>query len=369
MISVSIAHRFGRFALEVGFEAPAGVTALFGRSGAGKTTVLSAVAGLLTPHSGHIEVDGHALFDARKGIDVPAYRRRIGLVFQDGRLFPHMSVSGNLGFAERFAQDRRAARAERERLVELLGLGPILPRRPALLSGGEKQRVAVARALLQRPAALLLDEPLAALDEPRKAEILPYLERLADGTGIPILYVSHALNEVARLADRIVLMRDGRTVAAGALSEVLSDAEAATVLGPREAGALMDGTVLSHDIADGLTMVRLDAGVLSLPTIAAPPETRVRVRVRASDVILSLNVPEGLTTRNVLPATVETLVRGEGPGALAALRSGSDRLLARVTQREARALDLKPGLPCYAVLKPLAVAPEDVIVRGAPGGI
>ncbi len=359
MIEVTVRHAFDRATIDAAFEAPAGVTALFGRSGAGKTTVLSAIAGLLRPQEGRIVAHGRVLFDSAAGIDVAPARRRIATVFQDGRLFPHMSVNGNLKFAERFAG--RPAR-DRDRLIALLGLEPLLARRPAMLSGGEKQRVAIARALFSQPDALLLDEPLAALDDARKAEIMPYLERLAREAAMPIVYVSHALPEVARLADRVVLMRDGRTVAEGTLGAVFTDPQAAAVIGFRDAGALLDGTVHAHDAADGLTEVALSAVRLVLPAIDAPVGARCRIRLRASEVIVALEPPGGLSTRNVLPATVDAIVEGEGPGALVSLAVGEDRILARLTQRSVRSLGLVPGSRCFAVLKAFAVPPEDVVV-------
>ncbi|WMS43731.1 molybdenum ABC transporter ATP-binding protein [Acuticoccus sp. MNP-M23] len=359
MIEVRVRHAFEDTVIDVAFEAPAGVTALFGRSGAGKTTVLSAIAGLMTPQEGRIVAGGRVLFDAASGVNLAPARRRIGTVFQDGRLFPHMSVLGNLKFAERFAA--RPA-TQRERLIALLGLEALLTRRPAMLSGGEKQRVAIARALLSEPDALLLDEPLAALDDARKAEIMPYLERLARDASMPILYVSHALPEVARLADRVVLMRSGRSVATGAVSTVFTDVEAAAVMGFRDAGALLTGRVFAHDPADGLTEVALSACRLVLPAIDAPAGTPVRIRLRASEVIVALEPPGGLSTRNVLPAVVEGIVAGDGPGALVSLAVGEDRIMARLTQRSVRTLGLAPGSPCFAVLKAFAVPPEDVVV-------
>lgn len=365
-VSVRLRHRQGAFLLDVAFDAPEGITALFGPSGAGKSTVIAAVAGLMRPQEGRIVVAGRVLFDSAAGVDVAAHRRRIGTVFQDGRLFPHLTVAGNLAFARRFAAGGGADPAP---VVDLLGLRPLLRRRPASLSGGEKQRTAVARALLSNPSLLLLDEPLAALDEARKADILPYLQRVRAHAGVPMLYVSHAVSEVVRLADTVVLMREGRAVATGPVGEVLSDLQAAAAMGPREAGAVLDGVVVAHDPADGLSEVALAAGRLTLPAIAAPEGTRVRVRLRASEVIVALVAPDAMSTRNVLPAVVAHVQEGVGPGALVALRCGPDRLLARLTRRAARALDLSPGRPCFAILKAVAVAPEDIAVRpaAAPG--
>lgn len=203
-LTVNIRHRLGAFALDAAFTAEGGVTALFGRSGSGKTSLIRSIAGLIHPDHGHVALDGRVLTDTDQNIFVPRHRRRFGYVFQEARLFPHLSVRHNLGYGRWFAP-KTTDRDDFDSVVDLLGLGPLLERRPGKLSGGEKQRVAIGRALLSNPRLLLMDEPLAALDEERKAEILPYLERLRDETKIPIVYVSHAIAEVARLASRVVL--------------------------------------------------------------------------------------------------------------------------------------------------------------------
>jgi molybdate transport system ATP-binding protein len=356
-LSVDIGHRFPGFTLDVAFEAPPGVTALFGRSGAGKTSVVHAVAGLLRPDRGRIALDGEALFDGGAGRSVPPHRRRIGYVFQDGRLFPHMSVRGNLTYGRRFG--RGGDGAALKRVVGLLGLEALLERRPGSLSGGEAQRVAIGRALLAEPRLLLMDEPLSSLDEPRRGEILPYLERLRDETRVPILYVSHTLAEVARLATTVVALRDGRVLRAGPATDVLSDPGAVPALGVRAAGSVLTGRVVAHH-SDGLTEIAVSAGRLLLPRVEAKPGTALGIRIAAQDVILSRGRPEGLSALNVLPATVTGLHQGEGPGVAVALRAGEDALLARITRRSAEALGLAPGVACYAVMKAVAVAPEDV---------
>ena len=209
MIALSVRHRRGDFVLDVAFESDARVVALFGPSGSGKTTLLHVVAGLIRPHRGMVRVEGRVLADTASGTFLPPHRRRIGYVFQDGRLFPHLSVRGNLAYGRRFAP-KRERYADPGEVVALLGLGPLLDRRPQTLSGGEKQRVAIGRALLASPRLLLMDEPLASLDAARKAETLPYVERLRDELRIPIVYVSHSREEVDRLADEVVELRAGR---------------------------------------------------------------------------------------------------------------------------------------------------------------
>jgi len=252
-LSLAIRARAGAFTVDVALEAPGGVTVLFGPSGAGKTTVLRAVAGLLRPEAGRIAVGGRVLFDAAAGVNLRPEARRVGYVFQDARLFPHLTVARNLRYG--------GARDE-ARVIEMLGLGPLLGRRPAGLSGGERQRVALGRALMRGPDVLLMDEPLASLDAPRKAEVLPYLERLRDAGGPPVLYVTHAIDEVARLATTLALIQGGTVRAAGPVAEVLSDPVAAPLIGPRDAGALVEGRVAGIDGAQGLTEVAFDGGRL-----------------------------------------------------------------------------------------------------------
>ncbi len=357
MLEVALRHALGDFTLDAAFRAPPGVTVLFGRSGSGKTTIVNAVAGLLMPDAGRIAAGDRVLFDAALGIRLPPHRRRLGYIFQEGRLFPHLTVRQNLAYGAWFAP-RGAPREDMRRVVDLLGIGALLERRPGALSGGEKQRVAIGRALLSAPRLILADEPLAALDEARKAEILPYFERLRDEVSVPILYVSHSASEVARLATTVVALDAGRVVAQGPAAEVLGDPEVLPA-GAREAGAVISATVVAHH-PDGLS--ELDAGgvPLLLPRVALAPGRPIRLRIAAHDVILSRARPEGLSALNILPATVSGLRGGEGPGALVALETPAGRLLARITRRSAAALGLAPGAACHAVIKTVSVAPADV---------
>ena len=358
-LDVSLRHRFAGFALDADFSAPDGITALFGRSGAGKTTVVEAIAGLLQPDEGRVSAADTVLLDTGRGISLPAHRRRVGYVFQEGRLFPHLTVRQNLAFGRWFAP-RGAGAEEIGRVVDILGIGHLLDRRPGRLSGGEKQRVAIGRALLSAPRILLMDEPLAALDEPRKAEILPYLQRLRTETRIPILYVSHSFAEIVHLATTLVAMSRGRVARAGPAAEVLSDPAAVPYIGIAEAGAVLAATVVGHDRADGLSVLAVSGGRLRLPQVEAPVGTALRLRIRAQDVIIATEKPAGLSALNVLPATVSAIHEGEGPGAAVGLLSGEDRLLARVTRRSVRALGLAPGKPCYAIVNSTAVARSDI---------
>ncbi|MDG3039962.1 molybdenum ABC transporter ATP-binding protein [Roseicyclus marinus] len=362
MLEVRLRHRFGGFTLDAGFAVPQGITVLFGRSGSGKTTIVNAVAGLLRPEAGRVAMGKTILTDVEARVWVPPHKRRIGYIFQEGRLFPHLNVRQNLRYGAWFAP-KDAPREDMGRVVEMLGIGPLLDRRTGALSGGEKQRVAIGRALLSAPQLILADEPLAALDEARKAEILPYFERLRDEVTIPILYVSHSASEVARLATTVVALEAGRVIAQGRAAEVLGD-PAVLPTGAREAGAVLTARVARHH-DDGLT--ELDAGgvALFLPRLPQGPGASVRVRIAAHDVILAQEAPRGLSALNILPGVVAEIRAGEGPGALVALDTQAGRVLARITRRSVAALGLEPGASVHAVLKSVAVAPADV---GGPRG-
>lgn len=349
-LSVNITHRLGDFLLDVAFDASPGVTALLGPSGSGKTSVANSISGLLRPIDGHVHLRERALLDTAKGIFLPPHKRRVGYVFQDGRLFPHLTVEGNLRFGMRFAKEA----GNPAEVIELLGLGALLHRRPGTLSGGEKQRVAMARALMSDPQILVMDEPLAALDEPRKEEILPYLEGLRDQSDIPILYVSHSVAEVARLADDLVILQGGKVVCHGSAEEVLSDPAAIPFVGVREAGSILRAKVLEHG-PDGLSRLAISSGELVLPGVSSEVGSSIRIRVLSQDILLSSRRPEGLSSRNILPVTVEALRIGDGPGAAVSLRAGEDRLLARITAQAAREMGLEPGTRCFAILKATAV--------------
>ena len=357
MLHVSLSHRFGGFALEVAFDAPPGVTALFGRSGSGKSSVVNAVAGLLRPDQGHIRFGDVVLMDSDRGVMLPPHRRRMGYVFQDGRLFPHLTVRQNLTYGRWFAP--KATGVAFDHVVDLLGIAPLLDRRPGALSGGEKQRVAIGRAILSNPRLLLMDEPLAALDEGRKAEILPYLERLRDELALPILYVSHSLAEVARLATTVILMDGGRVTRQGPTAEVLSDPAAAPLLGLREAGSILTARVLAHE-DDGLTRLEVAGHPVWLPRLSVPVGAVVRLRILAQDVMLATDRPQGLSALNILPGVIEDIRIGDGPGAIIRLRVGSDALLVRVTRRSVAALALAQGQAVFAVIKAVSVAQGNI---------
>lgn len=357
MLEVAVRHAFAGFTLDTSFRAPPGVTVLFGRSGSGKTTLVNAVAGLLMPDEGRIAVGDWVLLDTARGIRLRPHKRRLGYIFQEGRLFPHLTVRQNLAYGAWFAP-KNAPREDEAKVVELLGIGPLLNRRPAALSGGEKQRVAIGRALLAAPRMILADEPLSALDDARKSEVLPYFERLRDEVEIPILYVTHSAAEVARLATTVVALEDGRVTGQGTAAEVLGDPKV-TPLGARAAGAVIEATIAAHH-PDGLTELSAGGVPLFLPALGQAEGSTVRVRIAAHDVILAASAPTDISALNILPGTVHDIRSGQGPGAIVSLDTPAGRLLARVTRRSATRLGLRTGTACHAVIKSVALAPQDI---------
>ncbi len=358
-LKVEIAHRLGAFQLEVAFETSGRLTALFGRSGAGKTTVVNAIAGLIRPDRAKISVEGTMFVDTERGIFVPKHKRRIGYVFQEGRLFPHLTIRQNLLYGHWFAGKGEDA-ADVGEIVTLLGIGHLLQRRPADLSGGEKQRVAIGRALLASPRLLLMDEPLASLDDARKAEILPYIERLRDELRIPIVYVSHAIAEVARLATTVVVLDDGRVREVGAVAEVLARPGMHRLVGRQEAGGVIAVRVTEHDLKDELTVLASKAGPLIVPRVDAAIGSELRIHVRARDIMLASQRPVGLSALNVLPATVVEIGDRSGPTVGVSLDLGGAHLLARITRRSLAHLAIEPGLHVFAVLKSIAIEQRDI---------
>lgn len=353
MLEVKVRRRFGAFELDVDFTTGAAqLVALFGRSGAGKTLLVDMIAGLVRPSEGRIAVEGKVLFDSASGIDLPPERRHLGYVFQEGRLFPHMSVRGNLVYGMR--RRGTGTRTELDHVTALLGLEPLLERRPRDLSGGEKQRVAIGRALLAEPRLVLMDEPLASLDAARKAEILPYIERLRDELRLPIIYVSHAMEEIVRLADAVVIMSHGRVSAMGPIEEVMSRLDLRPLTGRYEAGAVLAVTVESHDDRDSLTTLRFPGGRLTVPRLELPVGAGLRVRVRARDVSLALSPPRDISIINVLRGIVAEVGADSGAQIDLRLDVGAP-LWARVTARSFRELGLAPGTTVYALIKAVAL--------------
>ncbi len=360
MLTVSARLARGAFALDAAFAAETdGIVALFGASGAGKTTLVDAIAGLVRPASGRIALGERVLFDSEAGIDLKPERRRIGYVFQDGRLFPHLSVRRNLLYGRRFAPKERR-HATLERVVALLGLEALLQRRPGTLSGGERQRVALGRALMAQPELLLMDEPLAALDLPRKAQVMDHIERLRDETGVPIVYVSHAVDEVARLAGTIVVMAHGRVAAAGPAADIMARLDLDPLAGADAAGAVLDAVVARHDAAYGLSELAVPGGTLRVPRLRLEPGRRLRVRVRARDVSLATAEPRETSVLNVFRGQVVEIGPRRGASVDVAVDIGT-RLTARITARSADSLALAPGAEVYALIKSVAVDPASLV--------
>jgi molybdate transport system ATP-binding protein len=357
MIEASLRLPRGAFTLDVSLALPArGTSALFGPSGCGKTTLLRCLAGLERAPGGRVIVDGQVWQDDAAGVFVPVHRRAVGVVFQEASLFEHLDVRGNIEFGwKRLAPSQR--RIAIEQAIEWTGIGALIGRSTSGLSGGERQRVAIARALAVSPSLLLMDEPLAALDAARKAEILPAIERLSERSGITIVYVSHAIAEVARLADHVVLMEAGRAVASGPVGELLSRLDLPLPPG-EDTGVVLLGEVGALDAP--WHMARLDVPGASFWTRdpALPVGHRIRLRVLARDVSLSLAEQPASSIVNQIPVVVEAIADDTHPSqVLVRLRTqgGTSVLLARVTRRSAQALALAPGLSLWAMVKSVAL--------------
>ncbi|MCX8996348.1 molybdenum ABC transporter ATP-binding protein [Rhizobiaceae bacterium BDR2-2] len=352
-LQVDITQKQGDFTLRAAFSGADGLTALSGPSGSGKTTLINLIAGLVPLQEGRIVFGGTVWNDTRKGIFVPPHRRRIGYVFQEARLFPHISVRANLAYGMgRVPKAERPARMAR--VAGLLRIDHLLDRRPSGLSGGEKQRVALGRALLSAPDLLLMDEPLSALDAALKAEILPDIERIRDAEGIPILYISHSMEEVARLATRVVAMEAGRVVATGG-----PEAALASAIPGKRAGAFLDATIAEIMDGEGLMLARSAAGPLYL--LAAPVSVgkAVRVFVPASEVMLSVGLPQEISALNRLSGTVAGVKEGAA-SVTVELDCGGETVLAEVTRRSAERLGIAPGVALNALFKAVRMEPESL---------
>ncbi|WP_454811761.1 molybdenum ABC transporter ATP-binding protein [Labrys neptuniae] len=359
MIDANIIVRRAGFTLESAFTSDGGITALFGRSGSGKTTLLNAMAGLIRPDSGHIRLDGQTLFEASSRTFLAPHRRRIGLVFQDAQLFPHLTARQNLlygRFFNRRSLDVAGPKLEFDAVVGVLGIEKLLGRRPNALSGGEKQRVAIGRALLASPRLLLMDEPLAALDAPRKLEILPLIERVRDEMKVPILYVSHAVEEVARLAARVVVLEAGQVSRIGTPQDVLVPASGPLSNQRFETVSLLEARVRGYDQHYGLSTLDHPAGPISIPGRAGPPGTKVRVVVRGSDVSIAMKRPGSVSIRTMLGAQVQAIDADDGPVARVDLiLTGGDKLSAFITRNAVDELGLGQGDSVLAMIKAASI--------------
>jgi molybdate transport system ATP-binding protein len=341
-----------RFTLDVDLDLPAtGVTVLFGRSGSGKTTLLRCIAGLERAPRGRLRIDDEVWQDGERW--VPTHKRPLGYVFQEASLFQHLTVMGNLRYGMRRVPGNR--QASLDQAIDLLGISSLLDRKPDLLSGGERQRVGIARALAVGPRLLLMDEPLASLDSARKGEILHYIERLRDEVKIPIIYVSHAIEEVTRLADTLVLVSDGKVTGVGSVPELAARLDLRNQLGRFEGGAVIDARVVAQDLASGLARLAFDGGELLTTDLDALAGERVRVRIRARDVSIALERPRGISILNCLAGTVAEISGGSGSGADVRIAVGATSIIARVTRHSVQALQLAPGLPVYALVKAVSL--------------
>jgi len=337
------------FRLKAAFESDGGVTTLFGPSGAGKSSVALILAGLVRPQHGTIRLGGETLLDTRAGIDVASWRRRIGVVFQEGRLFPHLSVRRNMLYGAWF---NRADSSRLGPICDLLGIGDLLDRRPGTLSGGEQRRVAIGRALLAAPRLLILDEPLTGLDIARKAEILPYLERLRHHLGLPILFISHALDEVVRLTDRLVLMDHGAVMSVGPLAAMMPRLGLISL--GAEAGALIETRVVAIEETYRLATLAFSGSSLMVPCEGLRLGEAVRVHVRARDVAIAIEPPSRISMLNVLPARIAGLSEPRDGMVDVTLTAGGTELVARITALSAERLALVPGLAVHAMIKSVA---------------
>jgi molybdate transport system ATP-binding protein len=341
---------YGAFQLNVDLCLPgSGVTVLFGHSGSGKTTLLRCIAGLQHAPQGFLEINGKVWQDSGQGVFLPTHKRSLGYVFQEANLFPHLTVTGNLQFGlKRIAKN--SGTVDLQHILELLGIDHLLKRKPDGLSGGERQRVAIARALALNPEILLMDEPLASLDFKRKQEILPFLSRLNQELNIPVLYVTHSQQEVAQLADTLVVLEGGRVLASGPLSETLSRLDV-PLAQDREASAVWPVTIVEHETGYHLTRVDFVGGTLSLPMIDAAIGTSLRVQIYARDVSIALEAPTATSILNVLPATITGLTDDHGGQSVVRLQVGSQSLLAHITRKSALLLNLQIGMAVYVQIK------------------
>lgn len=353
-VDLHYVFRRTEFSLDVELKIPMqGITGIFGESGSGKTTLLRCIAGLEQPATGQLSINGDAWQDTTQQISRAIHERQIGYVFQEPRLFRHLNVRRNLEYGQRRRRDLQDG-VEFDQIVGLLGLDRLIDRTPDELSGGEAQRVAIARALLSAPRLVLMDEPLASLDRARKDEILPFLDRLHTELSIPILYVSHNIDEVCRLCDHLVVMDRGRVLAAGEIQSVLVDLDL-PMLGGDEAGSVISGTVEAYDADYDLTRLTFSGGSLLIPGRFGDVQSALRLRIRANDVSLCRSRPDDSSILNIIPITVDEIHIAQGPYALVRLRAGDDFLMSRLTRRSCDELRLKSGDQLLAQIKSVAV--------------
>ena len=354
MLSVNITKAFGSFRLETQFEVEEGsITAIFGKSGAGKTSTINAIAGLTRPDVGVIQIGNTTLFDQNLRINLPIYKRQIGYVFQDDRLFPHMTVRNNLIYGT--PKNRDVANSlNLTDITGLLELAPLLERRPRSLSGGEKQRVAIGRALLSDPKLLLMDEPLASIDVQHRFEILPFIQRVREKTGITIIYVTHALEEVIFIADQIILLSEGQVTAQGTVEEIMSRLDLHPMTSRFDAGAVISATYSGYDREFDLGELSFDGGILRIAGLNAEIGILLRAHIRARDVSLMLDKPKDTSVLNVFKGELIEIRHEDGPQLDLLINIGTP-LIARITRKSLNDLNLDIGSKVYAMIKAVAI--------------
>lgn len=356
MLDINLKKKNGSFIVETAFTSEgAGVTALFGHSGAGKTSVINMIAGLDTPDSGYIIINNHCVFDAEKRINIPPEKRRFGYVFQDGRLFPHMSVRDNLTYGmKRIPSGERYIKFDQ--VVDLLGIQHLLKRHPANLSGGEKQRVAIGRSLLTSPVLMLMDEPLASLDASRKSEVLPFIARLSREFSIPILYVSHSLDEIVNLADTLIFLAGGKLMAVGSVEDVTSRKDFQHIAGRMESGVIITTKVEAHEPEAGLTRLRFAGGVLNIPLIELKVGNTIRVRINPRNVGIALGPLPRSSFQNIFQGVVKEVIDSHDGTLVDIHLDIGVPVVATITPRARQELELEPGIQVYVMVKSVSIS-------------
>ena len=355
MLEVNIQKKMDRFHLSFNQIIPPGVTAFFGKSGAGKTTILNLIAGLMNPDQGRIALNQQVLFHSSENINLPPARRGIGYVFQESRLFPHLNVRKNLVYGYRPVPDKQKL-LNFDNVVSLLELEPLLIRYPKRLSTGEKQRVAIGRALLRQPEVMLMDEPLASLDTPRKIQILPYIKRICSELKIPVIYVSHLIDEIMQLAHSMAFIAEGSCLAYGPIVDVLAQHELQNFYGLEEIGSVLETQITAHDSAYDLTLLSHPGGQISVSRLHQPVQELIRIRILPRDVTIATTLPQDSSVLNILQGTITSMIQ-VSPSHIDLLLDVGGPLWARVTRKSCDSLQLKMGKPIYALIKSAAVLP------------
>ena len=353
-LDVTVKHSLPDFEIDATFKAQSGVTVLFGPSGSGKTSILKMIAGLIAPKEGEIKLNGEILFSSQTRQSVKAHRRHCGYIFQEPRLFPHYNVKGNLLYGAR-TQGKQVSHAELTRIVDLLGIGPLLSRHPLTLSGGEQQRVAIGRVLLTAPKVLLMDEPLSSLDQQRKLDLLPFIEEICRSSNFPIVYVTHSMNEVLRLADQVVQLHKGKVQSVLPPHQLSQSAAYLASVERNYLGTILEGHIMSRDGRSGVGTVTLNFGELSVPLTNAEIGNKVRLLIPAKDVVLALNEPIGLSAQNILQASITMIDSSHSPYCTVTLDCGGETIYAQIICNSVERLGLVVGMPIYAIIKAVAV--------------